>query len=174
MRYLRFTLLPLLLIACTEGQPVEPELDLVVAAAVKPAPSLSSTIVYWFVGHHGIFDAEGRLLVWEAEIHGDIEGQALWWFDLTGGPPNMPDAAHVSFYEARWEIWDDDALLLAGNSAGTTATPKRPVKDGIWRGKGIVTEAGVGFEDWDGRRVYEGGNVNWDFPYTGEGIFRIN
>jgi hypothetical protein len=154
------------------GLSVEGEIDLAVAAAKKPAPSLSSTIDYVFVGHHGIFDSDGRRLVWDGEIHGDIEGQMLWWFVPGGGPPNMPDAAHVSFYEARWEIWDGDALLLAGNSAGTTARP--PGKDGIWRGKGIVTEASAGFEDWNGRHVYEGGNVNWVFPYSGEGIFRIN
>jgi len=63
-------------------------------------------------------------------------------------------------------------LLLTGDSTGTTATP--PGKDGIWRGEGIVTDAYGEFEDWIGRQTYEGGNVNWDFPYSGEGIFRIN
>jgi hypothetical protein len=125
-----------------------------------------------FVGHHGIFDGEGRLLVWEGTISGDIEGEILYWFDLSGGPPNMPETAYSSFYEARWEIWDGDDLLLAGESAGQTATP--PGKDGIWRGKGIVTEAYGDFADWIGRQVYEGGNVNWAFPYSGSGIFRIN
>ena len=141
--------------------------------AKKPAPSLKCTIVYVFVGNLGEFDAEGRLLVWDGEIHGDIEGQILWWFVL-GVKPNLPDAAHVGFYEARWEIWDSDDLLLAGESAGTTAQPLRPEKDGIWRGKGIVTEASEEFADWIGRQVYEGGNVNWDRPFSGEGIFRIN
>ncbi len=140
--------------------------------AAKPAPSLRCTIDYVFVGHLGVTDAEGRLLVWEGNIHGDIEGQILYWFVPAGGPPNMPDWAHVSFYEARWEIWDGEVLLLAGDSAGTTASP--PGKDGIWRGNGIVTEAYGEFEDWIGRQTYEGGNVNWDFPYSGEGIFRIN
>ncbi len=154
------------------GLSVEGQIDLAKAAAKKPAPSLRSTIDYWFVGHLGETDSEGRLRVWDGEIHGDIEGQMVWWFVPGGGPPNMPDAAHVSFYEARWEIWDGDALLLAGNSAGSTALP--PGKDGIWRGNGIVTEAGAGFEDWNGRHVREGGNVDWDFPYSGQGIFRIN
>jgi hypothetical protein len=137
----------------------------------KPAPSLTCTITYNFVGHLGEFDDELRLLVWDGEIHGDIEGRILWWFVLEGGQP-MPDTAHVSFYEARWEILDGDDLLLAGDSSGTTAKP--PGKDGIWRGNGIVTEAYGEFEDWNGRQTYEGGNVNWDFPYSGEGIFRIN
>ena len=151
------------------------------AQAKKPAPSLTCTIECWFVGHLGIFDPEGRLLVWDGEIHGDIEGRILWWFVLDGGPP-IPDTAHVSFYEARWEIFDEEAdpevdpPLLAGDSAGTTAKP--PGKDGIWRGNGKVTEASAGFEDWIGRQVYEGGSVTWVIPgvlpLDGEGIFSIN
>lgn len=142
-----------------------------IAQAKKPAPTLACTITYDFVGHYGIFDDEERLLVWHGEIHEDIEGVILWWFVLEGGP-TIPDTAHVSFYEARWEILDGDDLLLAGDSSGTTAKP--PGTDSIWRGNGIVTEAYGEFEDWNGRQTYEGGNVNWDFPYSGEGIFRIN
>lgn len=174
MRELVFLPILAFAFACSDstpvGPPVEGEIDF--AVAPKPAPSLSNTIEYVFVGHHGEIDAEGRLLVWDGQIHGDVEGQILWWFVLGGGPPNMPDEAHVSFYEARWEIWDGDALLLAGNSGGTTARP--PGKDGIWRGKGVVTEASGAFEDWNGRQIYEGGNVDWAFPYSGQGIFRIN
>jgi hypothetical protein len=139
--------------------------------AKKPVPSLTGTIECWFVGHLGILDTEGRLLVWDGEIHGDIEGQILWWFVIDGGPP-MPETAHVSFYEARWEILDGADLLLAGDSSGTTAKP--PGKDGIWRGNGIVTEAYGEFEDWIGRQEYEAGSVYWDFPYSGDGIFRVN
>jgi hypothetical protein len=168
-----------LALACTDttpvGPPIDGEIDLArSAAATKPAPSLSSTIDYWYVGYLGEFDSEGRLLVWEGEIDGDIEGQMKWWFVLGGGPPNIPEEAHVGFYEARWEIWDGDVLLLAGNSAGTTAMPRRPIKDGIWRGKGIVTEAYAAFEDWNDRPIFEGGNVAWGPPPFGEGIFRIN
>ncbi len=145
------------------------------AQAEKPAPSLTGTIDYWLVAHLGQLDAEGRLLVWDADIDiGDIiGGTAKWWFVPAGGPPNMPDAAHVSFYEARWEIFDSGGnLVLAGESAGVTAKPTG--KDGIWTGNGKVTEAYGDFADWDGRRVYEAGNVNWVFPYSGSGIFRIN
>lgn len=138
----------------------------------KTAPSLKCTIEYVFVGHLGIFDTDGRLLVWEAEIHGDIEGTMKWWFVLGGGPPNMPDEAHSSFYEARWEIWSGSDLLLAGESAGQTATPAD--KDGIWNGHGMVTETSPKYEPWNGRRIKEGGNVNFIFPYSGEGTFRIN
>ena len=138
----------------------------------KPAPSLRCTITYNFVGNQGIFDTEGRLLAWDGLIDGDIEGQILWWFDLT----RKRSTGKVSHYVARWEIWDGDALLLAGDSAGTTAKP--PGKDGIWRGNGTVTEAYGEFEDWIGRPTYEGGSVTWEIPGVkplgGEGIFRIN
>ena len=82
----------------------------------------------------------------------------------------------VSHYVARWEIWDGEDLLLAGDDAGTTTTP--PGKDGIWRGNGIVTEASDEFEDWIGRQMYGYGSVTWVIPgvlpFDGEGIFRIN
>jgi len=167
----------LIFFGCSENNPTVPEMnqnDQVPAPLAKPAPSLRCTIVYWYVGHLGELDLEGRLHVWDGEIHGDIEGQIKWWFVPGGGPPTP--TAQVRFYEARWEIWDGDDLLLAGNSAGSTATPHglTPEKDGIWRGNGIVTEASDGFEDWIGRQESEGGNVNWVFPFSGEGILRIN
>jgi hypothetical protein len=140
-------------------------------AAIKPAPSLKCTIECEYVGHLGEVDPEGRLLVWDGLIHGDIEGRIRWWFVPQGGPPNMPGKEKVLFYEARWEILDGEDLLLAGDSAGTTATPAE--KDGIWRGNGKVTEAYGEFEDWNGRRIYESGAVYW-FPLSGDGIFRIN
>jgi len=144
--------------------------------AQKPAPALICAIDYEFFGHLGELDEEGRLLVWVGEIHGDIEGVILWWFDLTGSR----DTGVVKHYVAKWEILDSDSedalVLLVGDSTGTTATP--PGKDGIWRGNGIVTEAYGEFEDWIGRKTYEGGNVTWVIPgllpLGGEGIFVIN
>ncbi|NGP75135.1 hypothetical protein G3570_00710 [Balneolaceae bacterium YR4-1] len=140
----------------------------------RSAPSLQSTIEYVFAGHLGITDSEGRLLVWEAEIHGDLEGTMKWWFVPGGGPPNRPEEAHTGFYEARWEVWnaEETVLMLAGKSSGVTALPKG--KDGIWNGHGMVTETHTDYEAWNGRRIKEGGNVNFEFPYSGEGTFRIN
>lgn len=165
-----------LALACGDSTVLEPVLDgglqPLQSRMAKPAPSLRNTIDYVFVGHLGQFDDAGRRLVWDGTIDGDIEGDILWWFVPGGGPPNKPDAAHVSFYEARWEIWEDGTLLLAGNSSGTTAQPKK--KDGIWRGNGVVTEAYGDYAAWNGRRIFEGGNVDWVFPYSGQGIFRIN
>ena len=143
-----------------------------VAWAKKPAPSLIGTTTYWYVAPAGIIDGEGRLLVWEGTISGDIDGVILYWFYIDGRTPPVPGTANVLFYEARWEIFDGDGLLLlAGESAGTTAKP--PGKDGIWRGNGIVTEAEGDFAEWIGRQTYEDGNVNWE-TMSGSGIFRIN
>ena len=152
--------------------PTGPDGSPATSVGKKSAPSLMSTIDYVFVGNLGSVDGEGRLLVWDGSIHGDIDGQILWWFVAGGGPPNMPDAAHVGFYEARWEIWDGETLLLAGESGGSTALPQN--KDGIWRGNGFVTEVGAGYEAWMDRPIKEGGNVNFAPPPSGSGFFRIN
>jgi len=142
------------------------------ALAEKPVPSLNCTIDYVFVGHLEIIE-DGRLLVWEGDIHGDIEGQILYWFVPDGGPPNMPDSSKATHYEARWEIFDSAGILvLAGDSSGVTASP--PDKDGIWNGHGKVTVANGEFEDWIGRQTREAGSVIWDFPFSGSGTFRIN
>ena len=165
--------------SCSENNPIAPELnqsDQVTSTfAKKTASSLNCTITYDFVAHLDIFDGEGRLFLWDGEIKGDIEGKILWWLVVqeATGPPNMPEAAPLSFYEARWEIFVDDVFVLAGESGGKTVTPKGK-EDGIWRGNGIVTEAYAGYEDWIGRNISESGSVIWDFPYFGNGIFRIN
>jgi hypothetical protein len=133
----------------------------------KPAPSLTGTTDYDFVGHLGIV-VDGRLLAWEGTISGDIEGVIQYWMEP------MTITGQSSHYSDRFEIWNSDmtVLLLAGDEEGTTTV--RHGKNSVWRANGIVTEAYGEFEDWIGRQTYEGGNVNWDFPYSGEGIFRIN
>jgi uncharacterized protein (TIGR02246 family) len=140
-------------------------------AAITPLSALSCTIRVDFVGHLGTIDDEGRLLAYDGEIHGDIEGVIKWWLDLTFSQ----NIGQTSYYAARWEIYDlAGNLLLAGDDAGTTAMPHG--EDGIWRGKGIVTEASEEFEGWIGRQVYEDGNVEWDetgLPKGGGGTFRI-
>jgi hypothetical protein len=145
------------------------------AQAKKPAPSLTGTTEYDFVGHLGIFDAEGRLLGWIGTISGDIEGVIHWWVVLP-----MKTTGQITHWVSRWEIWSDDplqenseaVLLLAGDDAGTNIV--RHEKNSIWRANGIVTEAYGEFQDWIGRQVHEDGNLNWDFPYWGSGIFRVN
>ena len=131
---------------------------------------------YRFVGHLGQTDDEGRLLVWEATIEGDVEGQLQWWFV---NPPPTPQLEYaggrLTFYAARWELWVDEELLLAGESAGKTDF--RNGADGIWDGHGRVTEAAGRFHALKGRVVYETGTVivGSDPPksFSGTGMFLI-
>jgi hypothetical protein len=137
---------------------------------------LTCEINYWFVGHLNQWDDEGRLLVWEGTIEGDITGEGKWWFVI---PSPVSGSAYVGgevvFYSARWEIWDGEELLLAGESAGKTVFPDGA--DGMWDGHGVVTEASKGFNPLKGRKVYESGPVfvGSDPPvsYSGTGMFVI-
>jgi hypothetical protein len=138
-----------------------------------------SEIVYVFTGHLGITDDEGRRLIWEGTITGDINGTMKWWFGpspATGGPFL---GGTVSYYAGRWEIWDQEGkkLLLAGESAGKTVFPvtaEGERLDGVWDGHGVVTEARKDFRRLKGRRIYETGPVVMDpFPYSGTGMFSI-
>ena len=144
-----------------------------IAQANKPAPSLTVTTEYIFVGHFGEFDVEGRLLAWQGTVEGDIEGVIKWWmvvpFNVTG---------QVSHYVDRWEIWnlEETDLLLAGEEFGSTTN--RPGLNGVWRTNGTVTETSLGFEDWFGRQSHAGGEFIWavpgEVPSHGWGTFRIN
>jgi hypothetical protein len=35
----------------------------------------------------GIFDDEGRLLVWSLAVKGDVDGYMVWWFDMPFAEP---------------------------------------------------------------------------------------
>lgn len=135
---------------------------------------LVSQIDYWFTGHLGIVDDEGRTLVWEGTIEGDVTGTMKWWF----GPKPAPNVVYlggkVGYYTGRWEIWDGDTLLLAGESAGKTVTPEGA--NGMWDGHGVATEASVRFNALKGHHIYETGPViNEGFPNIyGTGIFSIH
>jgi hypothetical protein len=143
------------------------------AAAKKPAPSLRCTTEYVFVGHlqeiPDDLDEEGRLLVWEGPISGDIEGVIQWWM-----VPSIR-TGQASHYVDRFEIWKGEVLLLAGDEAGTTTA--RHGKNSNWRTNGTVTEVGPGFEDWLGRKEHAEGHFTWaapGLPDEGYGTFRIN
>lgn len=148
----RYWFLPIVLVMWQSTQPAVAEND----AALDGL--LTSKIDYWFVGHLGQTDDEGRLLVWEATVEGDVNGEMKWWFV---NPPAIADvtftSGSVSFYAARWELWIDGALLLAGNSAGKTVFAAGA--DGIWDGHGRVTEANGEFGQLHGRHIYETGPV---------------
>ena len=125
------------------------------------------------MGLSGIVDAEGRPLVWEGPISGDIEGVIQWW---ASGP--MSFTGQASHYEERFTIWGDvgkTELLLVGDEAGTTTA--RHGKNSNWRTNGTVTEVGPGFEDWLGRQEHAEGHFTWEgpgLPDYGYGTLRIN
>jgi len=126
--------------------------------AAVPDGKLVSQIDYMFVGHLGQLDEEGRLLVWEGTIGGDINGQMKWWFELPAPVSGSP----FSFYEGRWEVWKDGKLILAGESAGKTVFPggvSPDAPDGVWDGHGVVTEADGKHSPLKARKIYETGPV---------------
>ena len=140
-----------------------------------PDGILTSQIDYWFVANLGQMDDEGRVLVWEATISGDLNGIMRWWF---GAPPviNSP----FSFYAGRWEIWVDGELVLAGESAGKTVFPDGMVvggADGVWDGHGVVTEAKGKMSPLKGRKISETGPVvigeTPPVSFYGTGMFQV-
>ncbi len=146
------------------------------AQAKKTTPPLTCATEYWFVGHLGETDAEGRLLCWIGPISGDIEGVVKWWLLPESPPPNAPDTAQVGHMLFRWEIWDEaeEVLLLAGDENERTIV--RHGKNSVWRANGIVTEASEEFEDYIGSQTHDGGNFTWaapGLPDHGFGTLRI-
>jgi predicted phosphoadenosine phosphosulfate sulfurtransferase len=137
----------------------------------KPAPTLTGTTEYDFVGYLGQFDAAGRLLAWQGTISGDIEGVIQWWLAVP-----MATTRQVSHYDDRWVILDGEGdVLLAGDEAGSTTV--RQGETSLWRTNGTVTEASEEFENWLGRQVHEEGEFTWAAPGVpdhGWGTFRAN
>ena len=109
---------------------------------------------------------------WEGTLHGDFNGVIRWWveFPLTG--------------VGRWELWDCEPVYPASDCQD----PARLVMAGYdafgyvsateWEGKGVVTYVNPGYPElgeWFGRRISDGGYVNFDdgVPIDGEGWFTI-
>ena len=137
---------------------------------------LTGALDLTYVGHLEKTDDDGRLLVWEGSVGGDFAGKIRWWFI---DPSTVASASYtggtVNYYEARWEIWIGEELVLAGRSAGKTVTPDQ--SDGMWDGHGVVTEAHGRFARLKDRKVYETGPViygsNPPVSLTGTGMFQI-
>ncbi len=134
---------------------------------------LNCTTEYWFVGHLGIFDAEGRLLCWNGTVSGDINGDVFWWMYILD--KKCPQVTH--FADDIWEILDSETgePLLRGDEHGTTTI--RHGKNSVWRSNGIVTGASDDFVDWIGCRVHQEGHFTWfapGIPDHGTGTFRVN
>ncbi len=137
--------------------------------AKKP---LNCTTDYYFVGHLGELDADGRLLCWKGTVSGDINGEINWWMYIL----DRTSTQVTHFAGDRWYIFDsDDNLLLSGDEHGTTTV--RHGKNSVWRSNGIVLEAYGDYAIWLGRNVHMGGHFTWvfpGFPDSGTGIIRIN
>ena len=137
---------------------------------------LTSRIEYWSVGHLGERDQEGWLLAWKAKVSGDLTGELRYWFPES---PPVPEGTYaggeVGYYLARWELWNGDELILAGESAGKTVIADG--EDGIWDGHGVVMEANNDLTSLKGRKIYETGTVIMPsdpaVPSTGSGMFLI-
>jgi hypothetical protein len=142
----------------------------------EPSSRVIGRIDYQFVGHREETDDAGRQLIWEAEVGGELAGKMRWWFEI---PPPVGEVAiangRVTYYAARWELWRDGILLLAGFSAGKTVFADNG--DGVWDGHGLVTEAGDGHAELLGRRVYETGPVlagpEPPVSFSGTGLFVV-
>ena len=137
---------------------------------------MTSEVVYHFVGHLETVDDQGRLLVWDATIKGDVTGEMKWWFEQPSPVSSTPYAGgRVDYYSARWEIRVDGELVIAGKSAGKTVWAEDA--DGIWDGDGIVLEAQGDFSLLKGRRIHETGPViagsNPPISFSGTGMFMI-
>lgn len=137
---------------------------------------LTGALDLTYVGHLAKTDDEGRLLVWEGSIKGDFAGTIRWWF-VAPSPEASTNymGGKVDYYKARWEVWVDEALVLAGESAGKTVTLHQ--SDGMWDGHGVVTEAFGKFARFKGHKVYETGPViygsNPPVSLTGTGMFQV-
>lgn len=139
----------------------------------KPAPKLNCTTDYDFVAGLGIYDNQGRLLVWQGTTSGDINGIIKWWTDMA----TMWYTGQASHYEDRFEIWnaEETMLLLAGDEAGSTTA--RHGNNSNWRTNGTVTEGYGEYEDWLGCNTHAEGHFTWAAPGVpdhGDGTFRIN
>jgi hypothetical protein len=141
---------------------------------------LTSRIDYTLVPVPRPMDDQGRVLVWEATIQGDINGTMKWWFEQPPPAVQPPfPGGRVAYYAARWEIWDEwgDRLLLAGESAGKTVFPAEAGATGIWDGHGVVTEVRRAYASLKGRSIYETGPVitpETPGPLFGTGLFVIH
>ncbi|MBL1215590.1 MAG: T9SS type A sorting domain-containing protein [Ignavibacteriae bacterium] len=169
-----------------------PALSKATVASNHHKSPMRSICDYSFVAHLEILDDDGRLLVWKAPLKGDIVGYILWWFNPEGPPDLIHADFVVSFYTARWEIYDTDPLppdssgglasnpdanlLMAGFSKGQSLFPSDPPgSDVLWDGAGIVTKTNRQFRKWKGGIMYEGGPVVIStFPYYGTGKIRIH
>lgn len=148
-------------------------------------PMLKMHNAYHFVFGSGFLPAAsfaGRTgetvwaLAWEGTVGGDVSGVMRWWVVFT--PPDKAGSVD------RWEIWDCKPVWPA--PAGCFDDPARLIMAGYetfdyptaaeWEAKGVVTDADEQHAEWVGKRIAEGGSVEYDTggtPTGGIGLFTI-
>ena len=139
------------------------------------AQVLASAIDYTFIGGRGETDADGNVLMWTADVSGDLNGTMFWWFPPNQEEPDPYVGGELSFYSGIWELRDGDRMLLRGRSTGKTDV--KTETDGVWDGHGIVVEAAQEYASLIGARIYETGSVefgeNPPETLTGKGMFSV-
>ena len=137
---------------------------------------IACQIEYWSVVDQEERDDSGWLLAWKANVSGDLTGELRWWFPASPpAPEGKYSGGDIGYYLARWELWNGEELVLAGESAGKTVIPDG--EDGIWDGHGIVMAAKGDLQSLIGRKTYETGTVimpsDPSVRSTGAGMFLI-
>ncbi|UCG55595.1 MAG: hypothetical protein JSU70_12080 [Phycisphaerales bacterium] len=141
------------------------------AEAEKPEPKLEGITEYDLVAPPFgplLIDGEGRVLVWEGTISGDIDGVIQWWIGPTTG------TGSVVHYDDRCVILDEDGnMLLEVLESGSTTY--RDGMDPIWRTNGAVVDASGDYTAWIGRQTHADGDADMQAsPPCGTGTFRVN
>jgi hypothetical protein len=143
---------------------------LMAAGAAEADGTLDGSTEYDFMGLDGTFEDEGRLLIWEGTITGEINGTIRWYTYIQ----DMQYTGQASHYDLVWEIVDGDNVLMAGEDSGSTTA--RLGKNSNWRTNGIVTFANEDYLEWQGHHVHMGGNFTWaapGLPDEGAGYFFV-
>jgi len=140
---------------------------LMAAGAAEAGGTLDGSTEYHFMGEL----YEGKVLIWQGTIEGDIEGIIRWYLES-----EMIPTGQASHYDVTWDIRDKDSgnMIMAGEDSGSTTA--RLGKNSNWRTNGIVTFANGDYSEWQGHHVHMGGNFTWaapGVPDEGAGYFFV-
>jgi hypothetical protein len=124
-------------------------------------------------------DAQGRNLVWSGNVSGTFEGTMEWWMHFVGevGEWNRLTGITNHWEDAVWIIYpddgDDESYIMGGEWGSTTMLPETAQKGAVWRAKGTVLDASENYMYLVGRKIHDGGEVDWGPPPWGTGKFHI-
>lgn len=121
---------------------------------------------------------EGWMLAWIGTVTGSFEGNIYYCMHDTADPAfNRLTGITNHWEDAYWEIWVDGEMVIQGWGGGSsTLLPPTAKKAANWRAaKGVITDAGEGYEEWIGRPFHDGGDVVGVLPeWSGEGKLVIH